>query len=191
MKQPTSFSLASLLLVLFAPSSVFAATTFYLTKIYYHPGADHEAICKMDYGPSAIVADFGVDLATLSETELQQTFSALGIEATKNEYYYFVTFNLDHGPAGAPDEAYFFEYNAGPAPAFFGKLDNYHGINVGLTDKYGRILCKVEASTNRRLRDVNTEEEQQENSEGDKAEAKSEEEDTIAGKLRRKLSWGW
>ena len=121
------------------------AAQFQVTSNVYPPDGDQSKICKTHFGEDAVPADFA-DLHGLTEDAVQQVMSDLNIGVTRNEAHYFVKVNGQSLYPGTNKHAYFFENHGGEPPSFFGAIDNYAGLNVGVANKYGHVVCHVGAA---------------------------------------------
>ncbi|CAB9527218.1 expressed unknown protein [Seminavis robusta] len=113
-----------------------------LTSSLYMPDADHQEICREYFGSGAEVADFE-DFKAMDPDTVQEIMSELSIGTSRNEHIYFLKYQGQSLYPGTPRHAYFFENNGGDPPAFVDMVDHHGGLNVGVTNKFGRVVCRV------------------------------------------------
>ena len=156
-----------------------AGTQYHLTPNFYPSSANHQNICKRLYGDHSDVLDFS-ELKKMVDVKIKVVMDELGIPVTVNENHFFITYDHQQHYSGSSRISYFFEMHNAPAPAFFDKIDHHAGLNVGVTNKMGRIVCTSDDvyERNRRLQEV-------------EEEAKEEEAPTMTRRLRSSWKGSW
>lgn len=128
------------LLLLTLPFTASAESIFKITKALYPALSNHGKVCKHFYGDGAEVVDFN-DLKAMHSVKLDALMDELEVKETTNREHYFVQ---NQGKAlYSGKHAYFFENHGGPPPSYFSKVDGTEGLNLGVTDKYGHVMCKL------------------------------------------------
>ncbi|CAB9527219.1 expressed unknown protein [Seminavis robusta] len=178
-------SILALALALLSPIAALGAggEDIRITETFYPAMSNHAKICKHYFGQFAVPLDFETDLHGMAANAVAAWAAEHGIPATRHAEHYFVTNNGAQMYPGTNQHAYFFEYHAGPPPAFFDAIEKHGGLSLGATSKYGKVVCKVPNNPERKLRQVKEEEDVVD--EEPVEEVKEEEE------APRKLGWGW
>ena len=142
--------LAWVLVLVVVPLHAVAADEIHVTEHFYAAASNHSKICKAWFGGTAIPLDFD-DIKHISSSDITTWMGQHGIIPTRNEMYYFVTYNGLQMFPGDDKHAYFFEYQGGNPPAFFDAIETYQGANVAITNKYGKVVCKTITTASRKL----------------------------------------
>jgi len=130
------------LLIIATLLSVTLADKYKPTSSVYPPDADKDKICRLYFGVGAKPADFE-DLQAMSTEQVVLAMEYAGIQKAVHIEKYFININGQSLFAGSHMHAYFFEYHGGPPPAFFDAIETHGGVSVGITNKFGHVLCTV------------------------------------------------
>jgi len=133
--------------------SVAAAADYMFTDNVYPPQADKDALCKLIFGDTAQVADFE-DFQGMTVDEVDNLMIDMHLSVSRNVGHYFVNVNGQSLFAGTHKHAYFFENHGGDPPSFFDTVEKHAGLTVGVTNKFGHIVCRLgEGSARRSLKE--------------------------------------
>lgn len=135
-----------------SPSVILDGKEFILTESEYEYTRFFDKRCQEEFDDvSMIAADWQEDISQLSEEQVDELLTGLGIIPTFDEMYYIVTY--DGGQFLTVDgekRTLFMEYHDGPPPSDWFVVSQYAGLTLGATTNFwGPILCARPVNNNR------------------------------------------